>query len=170
MELRCQIRSKYIFAIVYFACLFGFLILNVKLSGAIDTHAEAQTFDAGSTLIIPEIGLKTGVTELALEDGKLNTPDYIAGSFSRSDNKTLIIGHRATAFNGLNEANIGGEVIYLGNIYKILSKTVMEKSSISMNTLLRRAERDTLVLMTCAGESLDNNDATHRLIITAVLE
>jgi hypothetical protein len=27
---------------------------------------------------------------------------------------------------------------------------------------------DTLVLMTCAGELLDNGDATHRLIITAV--
>ncbi len=170
MELKHQIRSKYIFGIIYFACLFGFLFLNVRLSGAVNTHADSQNFDVNTTLIIPQIGLKTGVTELSLEDGRLNTPDYVAGSFSRSDNKTLIIGHRATAFSGLDTVSTGEEVVYSGNIYKIVSKTVVEKSNISMNALLRRAERDTLVLMTCAGESLENNDATHRLIITAVQE
>lgn len=170
MELKHRINSKHVFGIIYFACLFGFLMLNIALSGALETHADSQIFDSSSTLIIPEIGLKTGVTKLSLEEGKLNTPDYYAGSYSRSSNKTLIVGHRTTAFSGLSKANIGEEVVFSGNLYRIISKNTVKKSDINMHALLKKSERDTLVLMTCAGESLDNNDATHRLILTAVLE
>ncbi len=170
MKLRHRFNSRHAFGIIYFACLFGFLMLNIALSGITETHAESQTFGTNATLIIPEIGLKTGVAKLSLEDGELKTPDNYAGSYSRSKNKTLIIGHRTTAFSGLDAANIGETIIYSGNLYRIISKTTVEKSSISMHALLKKSERDTLVLMTCAGKSLDNNDATHRLIITAVLE
>ena len=31
-------------------------------------------------------------------------------------------------------------------------------------------EKDTLVLMTCAGEDLGNGDSTHRLLVTATAE
>jgi sortase (surface protein transpeptidase) len=36
-----------------------------------------------------------------------------------------------------------------------------------MKELLKAEDTDTLVLMTCAGELMSNNDATHRLIVTA---
>ncbi len=36
-----------------------------------------------------------------------------------------------------------------------------------MTEILSGASVDTIILMTCAGDSLPNQDATHRLIITA---
>ncbi len=47
---------------------------------------------------------------------------------------------------------------------------VKEKSMISMSELLKADDKETIVIMTCAGESLENGDATHRLIVTAVAE
>ena len=38
-----------------------------------------------------------------------------------------------------------------------------------MSQLLAPSDRPTLILMTCAGDPLPNQDATHRLIVTAEL-
>jgi sortase (surface protein transpeptidase) len=38
-----------------------------------------------------------------------------------------------------------------------------------MNELLSDAPEKTVIIMTCAGDPLPNQDATHRLIITATL-
>ena len=43
----------------------------------------------------------------------------------------------------------------------------VDKSKINMNKILQKAENDTLVLMTCAGEPIDETDATQRLLIWA---
>lgn len=170
MELKHRIRSRHVFAIVYFACLFGFLIFNIANSNTSDTHADSQNFNADASIIIPSIGLRANVFNMTLEDGELNVPDYDAGSYSRADNKTFITGHRSTVFSDLDETNVGDEIIYEGRLYQIISSVVMRKPDVSMNNILRATTRDTLVLMTCAGESLENKDATHRLIITAVLQ
>ena len=37
-----------------------------------------------------------------------------------------------------------------------------------MTEILKREEKDTIVIMTCAGELLDGGDATHRFMVTAV--
>ena len=42
-----------------------------------------------------------------------------------------------------------------------------KKSDIKMSNVLKAEEKDTLVLMTCAGTPVGDKDATHRLIVTA---
>ena len=37
-----------------------------------------------------------------------------------------------------------------------------------MNKILEASDKDTVVLMTCAGKDLGNGDASHRLIVTAI--
>ena len=46
---------------------------------------------------------------------------------------------------------------------------MLEKADVDMNKMLAPAEKDTLVIMTCAGMDLGNGDATHRLVLTATI-
>ena len=58
-------------------------------------------------------------------------------------------------------------VFYDQKHYIITEKKILLKSDIRMSELLSESERDTLIIMTCAGEDLGNGDATERLILTA---
>ncbi|MBO4276142.1 sortase [Candidatus Saccharibacteria bacterium] len=132
--------------------------------------AGASDYVVATRLEIPLVNLTSDVTELKLEHGELKTPDTIVGSFTRAKNKTLLIGHAGTVFSELRNLHIGDEIIYKSMIYKVESMITQEKSMISMREILAAEDEDTLILMTCAGEPLDNNDATHRLIVTARVE
>jgi len=146
--------------------LFVSLVLPLYLYFGLQPNIPA---DAASypRLVIPGIQLDTPVEELELEDRQLNVPDMIAGSYSSEPNKTLIVGHSSTVFEDLDQLEIGQELTYNDRNYEITYLEVLEKEKISMRKVLAGATEDTLILMTCAGESLPNQDATHRLIITA---
>ena len=132
--------------------------------------AGASDYVVATRLEIPLINLTSDVTELKLEHGELKTPDMSVGSFSRAENKTLLIGHAGTVFAELEDLNVGDEIIYKSMMYRVESIILQEKSMISMHEILKAEDIDTLILMTCAGEPLENNDATHRLIVTAQVE
>ena len=68
----------------------------------------------------------------------------------------------------MNELDLFDSIKYGDSDYQVVKISLMPKSKIIMRDLLKEADKDTLVLMTCAGTLLDNHDATHRLIITAV--
>ena len=121
-----------------------------------------------STLQINSIHLHTIVEPLVLQEKQLVAPDSIAGSYSSADNKTFLIGHSSTVFKNLYQAQIEDIVRYNGANYKIVDITILEKNDIDMRKILDSTESPTLVLMTCAGDPLPNQDATHRLIITAI--
>ena len=87
--------------------------------------------------------------------------------YSEAENKTLLIGHSSTVFKNLDEAEVGDAIWYNGHGYQIVDTDTLLKSEINMDKLLKSEDTDTLVIMTCAGEELDNYDATHRLILTA---
>ena len=161
MKLKHRWDFRVVFTGLYFVCFAVYLIFSFRIASAVD-------YEISTVLLIPDIGLKSGVTELELYDGKLNTPDAIVGSFSKTKNKTLLIGHSSTVFGDLEEVDNGSEIVYNNNIYYVVGFEVLAKADIDMNKLLSEAERDTLVIMTCAGESLGDKDATHRLILTAV--
>ena len=146
--------------------LFVSLVLPLYLYFGLQPNIPA---DAASypRLVIPGIQLDTPVEELELEDRQLNVPDMIAGSYSSEPNKTLIVGHSSTVFEDLDQLEIGQELTYNDRNYEITYLEVLAKEKISMRKVLAGATEDTLILMTCAGESLPNQDATHRLIITA---
>ena len=137
-------------------------------SSFIPADGTAYTFDGG--LVIPSINLTSGVTKLHLKDRKLNTPDTIVGSYSNHANKTFLIGHSSTVFRDLYQANVGDNISYNNTDYRIVNMEVFKKSDISMTEILKAEEKDTIVLMTCAGEPVGERDATHRLIVTAVKE
>jgi len=63
---------------------------------------------------------------------------------------------------------IGETITYNNTDYTITSMEIFKKSDIDMKDVLKAEEKDTLVIMTCAGEVMNETDATHRLIVTAV--
>ena len=152
-----------LFFLAYFVCFAIFLAIGLRPAEAIDLEVSA-------TLIIPAIGLESDVTTLSVKEHRLETPDYIAGSFSRFKNKTLLIGHSSTVFSKLKDLKVGNKIVYAGTKYQIVKIETMKKSEISMHDILADTDKRTIILMTCAGESLGGQDATHRLIITAEAE
>lgn len=163
MELKRRLNPKYVFGLIYFLCFGIFLRLGFE-------PAEATVYDVTTELSIPSINLVSDVATLKLNNHRLDTPDYIVGSFSRANNKTLLIGHSSSVFKDLKNVKVGEPIIYDESSYRVTDIKLLEKDDIDMNTLLSSEEVSTLVLMTCAGESLANQDATHRLIITAEVE
>lgn len=161
MELKRRFNPKYVFVVLYFVAFLAYIIYGLQPADA------ARSYEISDTLEIPKIGLVSDVTELSLEDGELKTPATIVGSFKNHDNKTLLIGHSSGVFKDLYSIDLGDEIQYHNNTYIVSKKEIIEKSDISMYKLLKEETEDTLVIMTCAGKMLDNNDATHRLIITA---
>ena len=119
-------------------------------------------------LNINSINLNIPVEPLTLNNHQLDVPANIAGSYSQNEHKTLLVGHSSTAFRKLNQLKLGQTIKYNDSAYIITEITTLPKSEVNMTQILSKKPQDTLILMTCAGESLPNQDATHRLIITAI--
>ena len=161
MELKKRLNIKTVLMGLYAVFFMAYIIVGLNPAEA------AQSYEIFAELNIPSINLSSDVTALQLEDRELKTPDTIVGSFSRAENKTLLIGHSSTVFQNLNKVKLGEEIDYDNHIYIAQKIETLEKSEIDMSKLLARANKDTLIIMTCAGTDLGNGDATHRLIITA---
>lgn len=127
----------------------------------------AESENASGYLMISSINLSTPVSEVSLEDRTLSVPEYIAGSFSNHQNKTLLIGHSSTVFENLKNIKFGQAIDYNEHTYRVTNIETRLKEKISMTKILKEEKTDTIVLMTCAGHSLGGNDYSHRLIITA---
>ena len=161
MELKKRLNIKTVLMGLYAVFFMAYIIVGLNPAEA------AQSYEIFAELNIPSINLSSDVTALQLEKKKKKTPDTIVGSFSRAENKTLLIGHSSTVFQNLNKVKLGEEIDYDNHIYIAQKIETLEKSEIDMSKLLARANKDTLIIMTCAGTDLGNGDATHRLIITA---
>ena len=162
MELRKRLNPKFVFVGLYLTAFLAFIVYGLQPAEIV----EAYNID--DKLIIPSIGLESDVTGLSLQDGELDTPDVIVGSYSRAENKTLLIGHSRTVFRHLDAIKYGDEIEYGGRTYKVTKIEMVAKDKINMKKLLSTSKEDTLILMTCAGKMLDDVDATHRMIITAI--
>ena len=161
MELRKRLNPVHIVMCVIMLGFLCYMLYGLQMADAVDSNVDAS-------LSIPSIDLKTDVVNLNLENGKLNTPDSIVGSYTNHYNKTLLIGHSTTAFQKLKNIDLKALIKYDNKTYNVISIEQFEKNKVDMKKLLASSDIDTLVLMTCAGELLDNGDATHRLIVTAV--
>lgn len=121
-------------------------------------------------LEISSIDLNTPVVGIELKDRQLIAPDTIAGVYTSAKNKLFIIGHSSTVFKKLNQVQIGEVFTYNGKLYRIQKTDTLLKADISMGEILQAEDQETLIIMTCAGTSLPNQDATHRFIVTATRE
>ncbi len=130
------------------------------------------TADAASLpkLEIASIGLSTPVETVTLTDRQLIAPDKIAGVYTSAEHKIFILGHSSTVFKKLHQVQVGDTFAYDNVSYRITTIQTLPKSDIDMNEILQAEDRDTIIIMTCAGDPLPNQDATHRLIITALRE
>ncbi|MBR0242424.1 class F sortase [Candidatus Saccharibacteria bacterium] len=165
MELKKSIDARKIVALAYL------ILMSIYLAiGFTPAPVEAVNYDIATEILIPSISLASDVTALKLRDGNLDTPNTIVGSFSYAKNKTFLVGHSSTVFQNLHEVKVGDEIIYDYTTFIVKKMEVLERAEISMTELLREAEVETLVVMTCAGENLPGGDATHRLIITAEVQ
>ena len=160
MGIRQSFDIRKFVIISYFSSLFVYVIFGFMPAGA-------KNYDISGKVSIPAINMFSEVTSLELKGRKLETPDYIVGSYSNAENKTLLIGHRSTIFNKLDEVMIGDSIWFNGQEYIVSDSEIYEKANINMDQLLAREDENTLVVMTCAGKYLDASDATHRLIVTA---
>ena len=161
MELKKRFNFRNVFFGIYVLSFLVYLTVGFL-------PAEATNYIVDTKLKIPSINLVSDVTVAKLEDGKLDVPGKIVGSFSQNNNKTLLIGHSTTVFENLDAVKLYDKIIYHDRLFEVTTKTLFKKEEISMNKLLKATEKNTLVIMTCAGELLDNFDATHRLIVIAV--
>lgn len=118
-------------------------------------------------LSIPSIGLETPVTAVTLVEHEFTVPEYIAGFYTQADHKIFIMGHSSTVFKKLDRVQVGQTFTYNGDTYLIHNTETLPKSAISMARILQAEEQDTIIIMTCAGTPLANQDATHRFIVTA---
>lgn len=116
---------------------------------------------------ISSINLETPVAAVELVDHQLVAPDRIAGVYHAAEHKIFIIGHSSTVFKKLDQVRVDNLIKYDDTQYIVRNLKTLPKSEISMNEILQPETEDTLIIMTCAGEPLANQDATHRLIITA---
>lgn len=119
------------------------------------------------TLSIPAINLKTPVSNIELANHQLEAPATIAGAYLHSPHKIFIIGHSSTVFRDLHQLQIGDLLYYDQRKFLVKNIVTEPKNEVDMSEILSPALSDTIVIMTCAGDSLPNQDATHRLIITA---
>lgn len=154
-------RAIRVFTAAFFTIMLPIYIF-IGLQSALP--AEAANYPV---LKIDSIQLKTPVAPLELTNYQLIAPATIAGSYSHAANKTLIIGHSSTIFAKLDQVQMNDQFTYNNKTYQVVDITVQAKPDISMNEVLAPAEADTIIIMTCAGEPLPNQDATHRLLITA---
>ena len=162
MELKRRLNPRVIFVSLYLIFFAAYIIYGLQ-------PAEAVHYEITNRLSIPSISLETDVTQLEVKNGKLNTPDTIAGSFTKAQNKTLLIGHSTTVFQNLQQVDLGDEISYDGKKFRVIKLEYKEKSRVDMSEILKSEERETIVIMTCAGELYDSGDATHRFMITAVV-
>ncbi len=161
MELKKHLDPRYIFTGLYVFAFLVYIFFGLQ-------PAEASSYEISTELLIPAIGLVSDVTELALENNELKTPDSIVGSYSESENKVFLIGHSSTVFNKLDEVKKTDMIFYNKKLYIVVNVEISEKAEINMNRILAETNQETLIVMTCAGENLGGGDATHRLIITAI--
>lgn len=154
-------RTWHTFAVAFFMIA---LPLYIFIGFQPASEAEAKNYPS---LEVSSINLKTPVKNLELVDRQLETPANIAGAYSQNQHKTLLIGHSSTVFKNLHQVKLSDQIVYSGDTYKINRIETLEKSNISMSKILAETEVETIIIMTCAGNPLPNQDATHRLIVYA---
>lgn len=155
--------------LVYFLGAIAFIYFGLQPANTPEEVYAAEAATADTELNIPALSLNLPVSKVTRIGSDLQIPEQIVGSYSLYENKTLLMGHSSTAFKDLKNLELNQELSYADKTYVVTNIEIKEKTAISMKELLQPEEKDTIVLMTCAGEPIKDSvqDYTHRLLITA---
>lgn len=143
------------------------ILIAIAIYGTIGLNFVDAEELGKSRLQIPKIELSTPVRDLEPKDNQLPTPNYIAGVYSKFPSKKLLIGHSSTVFARLPELQIGDQFIFDDKTYQIQNRTILKKQDISMQKILAREQDEQIILMTCFGKQISDQDYEERLILTA---
>lgn len=120
-------------------------------------------------LRIDEIGLGADVASVEIVEGELATPERLVGAYRREE-VVFLYGHSTGVFRELSRVEVGDEVVYVDEgmetRYVVDGIEVMARDRVGMGQLLS-GEAGELVLMTCAGDLLEDGDYSERLIVYA---
>lgn len=129
--------------------------------------SNATKATSGDRLEIPSINLATTTRSVDLVDHRFSVPDAEVGAYYATSNKIFLMGHKSTIFSNLTNIAPSDEIVFADTTYRVTNISIKLKSTIDMSEILADTPEKTLVLMTCAGQPLEGDDYTHRLIITA---
>lgn len=119
---------------------------------------------------IARIGLSSEVAPVELKNHRLETPEKVAGSYTNG-NKVFLYGHSTGVFAGLAQVAMGDIIAYGEGesraVYRVEEVEILPVGEVNMAKLIADTPQKQLVLMTCAGERLADDDYTERLIIYA---
>lgn len=149
---------------LFLACFFTIMLPVFVFIGLQPIPVDATSLPQ---LSIPSINLETPVSTVELVDRQLVAPAAIAGIYHAAENKLFIIGHSSSVFKNLQQVHLNGTFTFDQKTYQINDIQIVIKADISMKQILKAESEETVIIMTCAGDPLPNQDATHRLIITA---
>lgn len=169
MEGVLKLKRRYFWsdrALKVFCALVFLVALPIYLYIGFQPAASAD-YSGYPILSIPSIGLETPVVDVALENHELVAPATVAGVYQTGLHKKFIIGHSSTVFSSLDELAQNATFEYEHINYQVVQKEVLPKSEIDMSEILADSATPTIIIMTCAGDPLPGQDATHRLIIAA---
>lgn len=148
-----------IFGIIYFALIAGFTTYTFMPKSA-DASSEERLF-------MPSIGLIAQVKDIERTGNQLIAPDEIAGAYSATNHKTVIIGHSSTVFKDLKNVKKSDEFTFDNAKFVVKEVETLPKSLVDMEEIVKETKTNTIILMTCSGEPLGGQDYSHRLIIKA---
>jgi sortase (surface protein transpeptidase) len=152
-------KFSWIFGIMYFFVIFGTVFYFFKPKEA-DAMSEERLF-------IPSIGMIARVKNIEREGSKLVPPDLEAGAYHPAIHKTVLLGHSTSIFNTLKNVEMDDRITFDNKDYTITRIEIVEKTAVNMEEVVSETEKNTIVLMTCYGEPLGEQDYTHRFIVTA---
>lgn len=152
-------KARIFISLAYLVWAFAFIFLGL----------QPATTDAasGDPLVIPSIHLDTTTEPVSIVDHKFTVPDYSVGAYYITENKTFLMGHKATIFSNLKNIAPKDEITFANQTYFVSNIEVKKKEDIDMGAILSPSPTPTLVLMTCHGTPLSATDYSHRLIVTA---
>lgn len=158
--------------LIYFVAGFAFLAIGLQPVKSAEAVYATEAESAEEYLEIPAISLSTPVKISTLTGSDLSVPEQIAASYSMHDNKYFIFGHSSSVFKDIKNLQIGNQIIYQGQSYKVSLVEEKAKANVNMEDILASADIPTIILMTCSGEKIEgtNGDHTHRIIVTAELD
>lgn len=158
--------------LIYFVAGFAFLAIGLQPVKSAEAVYATEAESAEEYLEIPAISLSTPVKISTLTGSDLSVPEQIAASYSMHDNKYFIFGHSSSVFKDIKNLQIGNQIIYQGQSYKVSLVEEKAKANVNMDDILASADIPTIILMTCSGEKIEgtNGDHTHRIIVTAELD
>ena len=134
-------------------------------------------------LYIPSIKLLSNVQGVGVnEKGNMDVPSgkttnvgwYKYGVAPGGVGTAVIDAHNTAAFKTLSKVPLGAEIyVYTSEgkwlKFKVTKAKTYAMKNLSPSTLFAATNSRQINLITCAGQNLGNGEATHRLIVSAVL-